>query len=268
MKLLLLLLLLAPSLLGLQQQFLSEPSSLTVTAGQRVVLPCSVQHKEGLLQWTKDGFGLGVGRELPGYPSYSMAGQDPVRDYTLVLEEVGLAEDATYQCQVGAGELSVAIRSSPAVLTVLVPPGQPRLTKGSGVEGGRTTLEVEAEEGEEVVVTCVSEGGRPAAELTWRDELGDLVMADTDTSTHNMGDKSWKTVSVIRMRLGFEDRGRSLVCEASSHLSPSPLEAVARLVLSYGPRVVLQPGGEGREGGDMTVHCGVHAFPPPSSLAW
>ena len=32
----------------------------------KVVLPCRVEDKEGLLQWTKDDFGLGTKRDLPG----------------------------------------------------------------------------------------------------------------------------------------------------------------------------------------------------------
>ena len=37
----------------------------------KVVLPCTVEDKEGLLQWTKDDFGLGTKRDLPG-PSVSL----------------------------------------------------------------------------------------------------------------------------------------------------------------------------------------------------
>ena len=39
-------------------------------------MPCKVESKQGLLQWTKDGFGLGVDRELPGYSTYSMVGDE------------------------------------------------------------------------------------------------------------------------------------------------------------------------------------------------
>ena len=42
----------------------------------QIVLPCKVESKQGLLQWTKDGFGLGVDRELPGYSTYSMVGDE------------------------------------------------------------------------------------------------------------------------------------------------------------------------------------------------
>ena len=79
---------------GRQQRFLREPTDVTVIAGEqvgsvtqyltqgqkylfifvltekivffKVVLPCRVEDKEGLLQWTKDDFGLGTKRDLPG----------------------------------------------------------------------------------------------------------------------------------------------------------------------------------------------------------
>ena len=190
------------------------------------MLPCTVEDKEGLLQWTKDDFGLGTKRDLPGYrhdkiiidlniyhfhiryPTYTMRGQDPVRDWSLVIEKVTLEDDGVFQCQVrlcqmcrvrltmrsmlsilifimisetalhkvGSGSKSKAIRSSLAKLTVLVPPGEPRIVH-QGFEEGRTELE-DVEEEEAVELTCISEGGRPAGEITWRDEDGEQVYRD------------------------------------------------------------------------------------------
>ena len=40
----------------------------------QALLPCSVSVAPSFVQWTKDGFGLGVERGLPGYPRYSMVG--------------------------------------------------------------------------------------------------------------------------------------------------------------------------------------------------
>ena len=69
-----------------QQRFLTEPGDVTVIAGQRVglycimfqcsvelqvVLPCVLADQAGLLQWTRDGFGLGTNRSLPGFPRYN-----------------------------------------------------------------------------------------------------------------------------------------------------------------------------------------------------
>lgn len=255
---------------SLQQRFLEEPGDITVMAGQRVELPCLVEHKEGLLQWTKDGFGLGVSRDLPGYPSYFMVGGDPVQEWTLVLEKVGLGEDGVFQCQVGASGSSNPIRSAPAQVTVLVPPGQPLLVHGENIDGveGVEELVVDAEEGGDLVVTCVSKGGRPAGEVTWRDEWGDPVAADTQTKTVKMEDKSWHTVSVLRLRVGLEDRDRKLVCHVSTHINQQVKEAVARVRLSYRPRVSFGKVRPVREGGNLAVTCGVEAYPPAEMFVW
>ena len=77
--------------------------------------------------------------------------------------------------KVGSGSESKAIRSSLAKLTVLVPPGEPKIVH-QGFGEGRTELEeVDVEEEEAVELTCISEGGRPAGEITWRDEDGEQV---------------------------------------------------------------------------------------------
>jgi len=256
---------------GRQQQFLREPTDVTAIAGQQVVLPCTVEDKEGLLQWTKDDFGLGTKRDLPGYPTYAMRGQDPVRDWSLVIENISLEDDGIFQCQVGSGSESTSIRSALAKLTVLVPPGQPKIVhQGSGEEEGRTELELEVEEGEALELTCISEGGRPAGEITWRDEEGEQVLTDTDTSTHKMADKSWRTVSKIRLRPGFEDRNKAVFCLVANHVSQGPLQAVARLRLRYKPRVLLTVLDKPAvvEGGDMNLICQAEAYPPAHTFAW
>ena len=87
-----------------------------------------------------------------------------------------LAEDGFPK--VGSGSESTAIRSALAKLTVLVPPGQPKIAQHSSLEG-RTELELEVEEGESLELTCISEGGRPAGEITWRDEEGEQVQGNS-----------------------------------------------------------------------------------------
>ena len=95
------------------------------------MLPCVVTNKVGVLQWTKDGFGLGVQRELPGFPRYSMVGDQQAGDFSLEITALAPEDDAVFQCQVSdqifgffeieieiiqvsaAGEVA-AIRSSPA----------------------------------------------------------------------------------------------------------------------------------------------------------
>ena len=59
-----------------QQVFLREPVDQTAIQGEHVTLPCRVENKRGMLQWTRDGFGLGVERNLTGFNRYHMSGSD------------------------------------------------------------------------------------------------------------------------------------------------------------------------------------------------
>lgn len=53
-----------------------EPQDQTAVIGSRVTLPCRVIDKSGVLQWTKDDFGLGTHRNLSGFDRYTMIGSD------------------------------------------------------------------------------------------------------------------------------------------------------------------------------------------------
>lgn len=59
-----------------EQKFAMEPQDQTAVVGSRVTLPCRVIDKTGILQWTKDDFGLGTHRNLSGFERYSMIGSD------------------------------------------------------------------------------------------------------------------------------------------------------------------------------------------------
>ncbi len=41
-----------------------------------MTLSCRVANKRGTLQWTRDGFGLGIERNLTGFDRYRMTGTD------------------------------------------------------------------------------------------------------------------------------------------------------------------------------------------------
>lgn len=84
-----------------EQAFAMEPQDQVAVVGTRVILPCRVLHKKGVLQWTKDDFGLGTHRKLPAFERYSMIGSDDEGDYSLQIFPVTLDDEARYQCQVG-----------------------------------------------------------------------------------------------------------------------------------------------------------------------
>lgn len=85
------------------QRFAMEPQDQTAIIGSRVTLPCRVIDKSGLIQWTKDDFGLGVHRNLSGFDRYLMVGSDEEGDFSLDISPIMLDDDARYQCQVSPG---------------------------------------------------------------------------------------------------------------------------------------------------------------------
>ena len=96
-------------------------------------------------------------RSLPGYPRYRMVGEEEQGEWGLEISSVESSDDGLYQCQVSAQDDDQAIRSGEARLSVMSPPGQPVIVEGE---------EVMISQGEEVELSCVSRGGRPAGEVT------------------------------------------------------------------------------------------------------
>jgi hypothetical protein len=84
-RLLVLLLVAAEPLAGVEQRFAMEPQDQTAIVGSRVTLPCRVINKTGVLQWTKDDFGLGTHRNLSGFDRYSMIGSDEEGQFMICL---------------------------------------------------------------------------------------------------------------------------------------------------------------------------------------
>jgi hypothetical protein len=246
---------------GEQQYFIKEPEDITVIAGQKVVLPCKVEFKQGLLQWTKDGFGLGVNRDLPGYLTYSMVGKDENREWSLEISSVTIEDDAIYQCQVGAFGETNPIRSGPAHLKVLVPPGVPKIMQGDVLE---------AVAGVETVLECTSSGGRPAGEIMWKDEEGKEILTNTITRTKKLKDmKTFETISVLRLKPQIEDNMKKIFCTVSSDISPGPASAMTVMRLKYKPRIKFSYKSEAlNEGDSFSATCKVDAYPEEVNFSW
>ena len=71
---------------GLVQTFIRQPVDQTARQGEHVTLPCQVENKRGMLQWTRDGFGLGVERNLTGFDRYHMIGSNEEGNILHVIE--------------------------------------------------------------------------------------------------------------------------------------------------------------------------------------
>ncbi|KAB7497921.1 Irregular chiasm C-roughest protein [Armadillidium nasatum] len=139
-------------------RFATQPTHQTAVLGSTVVLPCRVIPRDGTVQWTRDGFGLGTIRRLDGFDRYSMIGSNEEGDFSLKISPVTLEDDSEYQCQVSSKK-GPKLRSRVARLTVFVPPESPSISPSP---------EVSATAGVNVTIKCESIGGRPAPELSLR----------------------------------------------------------------------------------------------------
>uniref|UniRef100_A0A1B6DD38 Ig-like domain-containing protein n=1 Tax=Clastoptera arizonana TaxID=38151 RepID=A0A1B6DD38_9HEMI len=247
-----------------EQKFAMEPQDQTAVVGSRVTLPCRVINKSGVLQWTKDDFGLGTHRNLSGFERYSMIGSDEEGDFSLDIYPVNLDDDSRYQCQVGNGpEGQPGIRSRYAQLTVLTAPEPPRIVQGDYL---LTT------EDREIELECISQGGRPAAEITWIDGLGNVIMDGIDNVIDRLSDdRRFTTKSILKLTPKKEHHNTTFTCQAQNTADRTYRSAKLRLAVKYAPKVTVSIAGSNTrlvEGSDVRLTCTADANPPDVTYRW
>ncbi|XP_050530671.1 irregular chiasm C-roughest protein [Daktulosphaira vitifoliae] len=250
-----------------EQSFATEPDDRSVAVNGAITLPCRVNNLAGQLQWTKDDFALGTNRKLSyhGYPRYSMTGTDERGEYNLEMNPVTLDDDGVYQCQVGVGKHDEpAIRSKKATITVLVPPDRPRILQGDFLI---------LTEGKPIDLECVSDGGKPPAEITWTDGTG-IPLAEgvkSYISTMAADNRRFSTRSVLKMIPRKEYHNTSVWCQAQSTASDNKLRTKIHLHIKYAPKVTMTIGSPGKdliESSDVQFLCMAKANPPEITYRW
>ncbi|XP_065364987.1 irregular chiasm C-roughest protein [Calliphora vicina] len=249
------------------QHFAMEPQDQTAVVGSRVTLPCRVMEKIGALQWTKDDFGLGQHRNLSGFERYSMVGSDEEGDFSLDVFPVMLDDDARYQCQVGPGPNGEAgIRSRFAKLTVLVPPEAPKILQGDHLV---TT------EDREIELECDSVGGKPAAEITWIDGLGNVLTKGIEYVKEPLSDSRRITAkSILKLTPKKEHHNTTFTCQAQNTADRTYRSAKILLEVKYAPKVTVSvvggalAGGRIPESAEVILSCQADANPPVQTYRW
>ncbi|XP_066956832.1 irregular chiasm C-roughest protein-like [Macrobrachium rosenbergii] len=244
-----------------QQSFANEPSPQTAVVGSTVVLPCRVVNKVGELQWTRDDFGLGNERALYAFKRYQMIGSDEEGDFSLRISPVALEDDAHFQCQVtGSGNIP-GVRSQTAKLTVYVPPESPEILQGSSVT---------VTEGDPVMLECVANGGKPAAEIQWQDNGGRTVAGDVMYTAEMTQDRRRSNAkSTLSFSATKEHHNAVLTCMASNPALRHPLKAQVQLKVRYAPDVKISHDQKGyRDGQAATLSCSADANPSDVTYRW
>lgn len=242
------------------QTFVTEPAGLKeVLEGETILLECSVENKLGVLQWTKDDFGLGTDRELSGFTRYRMVGEAE-GIFNLEIVNATLEDIGRYQCQVGATETVKPIRSTYAEVSVHAPPEAPVITAGP---------KLVLREGKTSMVQCISKGGRPASSIRWLSNGVELVDG-VETKVEEMPEsRRMATVSTLTFLVNKTLQGQELECEAGNTVEANPRIVSTVLEVQYPPVVTMKADPTSiYEGDKVRVVCEVEAVPAQVEYRW
>jgi len=162
-------------------RIVTNPSETSVIRGERVMLQCEVAPRSAVrsCSWSKSGSEL------------VMDSRHWLEGCSLVIDPVQGSDEGSYVCSVKTSNSQLESRA--ASLEVLVEPGVPSILEAR--EGDW----VEVDQGEELLLTCESQGGRPHAELQWRDAEGQRVFGHVQEHVTRIGSSpTFKTVSTLR----------------------------------------------------------------------
>ncbi|XP_058866035.1 cell adhesion molecule 1-like isoform X3 [Acipenser ruthenus] len=169
------------------------------------------------------------------------------------LSNVSLSDEGRYVCQLYTDPPQEAY----AIITVLVPPGNPIIESQEDIVNEGNTTEI----------TCTAMGGKPAASIRWLKEgkelQGESTVEDTD-------DKMYTVTSRLILTVRKEDDGVPVICMVD-HPAVKDFQAQKYLEVLYKPEVKITvgfPHGLTREGEALELSCTAEGKPKPQSVRW
>ncbi|XP_066463354.1 kin of IRRE-like protein 3 isoform X1 [Eleutherodactylus coqui] len=235
--------------------FTQQPQDQVVVAGRPVSLPCAIPGYHGVVLWIKDGLALGVGRDLSGYPRYSVEGDHSSGEHHLKIQRAELQDDALYECQA----IQAAIRSRPARLTVLVPPDDPVIIGGPIIS---------LRAGDPLNLTCHADNAKPAATIIWM-RNGEVLNGATYSKTQLRDGKRESIISTLFVSPSDIENGQTITCRATNKAVPGGKDTTVTINIQHPPLVNLtvepQPV---LEDNIVKFHCSAKANPAVSQYRW
>ncbi|XP_058489946.1 kin of IRRE-like protein 3 isoform X5 [Solea solea] len=240
---------------GAEAMFAQQPQDLVVVAGHPVTLPCTIPGYHGVVLWIKDGLALGVGRDLSGYPRYTVIGDHGSGEHHLQIQRVELMDDAVFECQA----VQAAMRSRPARLTVLVPPEDPVISGGPVVS---------LRAGDPLNLTCHANNAKPAASIIWI-RNGEVLNGAMYSKTLLRDGRRESTVSTLYLSPSNIETGQHITCKASNKAVPNGKETSVTIDIQHLPLVNLSVDPQPvLEGNLVKFHCSAKANPPVTLYRW
>ncbi|XP_069057220.1 nephrin [Pleurodeles waltl] len=247
-----------------QQAFRIQPNNVTAVAGSIAILQCEVENPSGVVQWVKNGLLLGPERVIPGFPRYTMFGDQSKGEHHLQITGCELQDDASYECQVGRSETSYGIISRTALLDVLIPPKTP-LLKQYQADSIVTWVA-----GLEYTVTCDAPDAKPAAEITFT-KSGSALSGVTSEIRAGSKEKLSHTEATVMVTPQSADNGNRFACGARNDAITTPAVAGFIMNVLFPPQSPMIEGynqPEVKAGENLKLTCTSTSGNPLATLQW
>lgn len=178
--------------------------------------------------------------------------------YDLLISRAQYDKDnGHFECKLKEGGSGADVHNAAYEVTVLIAPGEPRITPSSPT----------AREAEPLALTCASEGGSPDPDVEWF--RGDERLPSALTRG---GARDRPTAAVLTLTPGREDDGAEFRCRVTNRAMPqgSAYEARTTIRVHYAPKITVGPYNplNVMVGSDATLTCSVLANPPVRSVRW
>ncbi|XP_014673400.1 PREDICTED: hemicentin-2-like isoform X2 [Priapulus caudatus] len=242
-------------------QFLKYPVAKEVERGGNVTLECQFDPtvfnvKSAKRYWYRyDGMLIDDTFQLE---RYTLQSNGDTGAYNLRIARAQYAEDnQRFSCraQLAAGKVH---QSEPVQLTVLTPPGDPRVT---------VTPSTTVNEGDKLSLRCESAGGSPPPTIVWYSPKG--VSVD---GVYVAGNVNSPTVSTITIEASRDDHRQEYHCEVYNKVNEQNKKVIKQgLSVKYQPYVTVTPEFKPLRlelGSQSALTCDVNANPPAQYVKW
>uniref|UniRef100_A0A3Q1BDN4 Ig-like domain-containing protein n=1 Tax=Amphiprion ocellaris TaxID=80972 RepID=A0A3Q1BDN4_AMPOC len=228
--------------------------NVTVTEGGTANLTCRVEYNDNTsLQWSN-----------PAQQTLFFGDKKALRDnrielihasfseLTISISDVTLTDEGMYTCSL----FTMPVRTAKAYLTVLGVPEKPE------IDG----LTKPALEGDQITLTCITQGSKPAADLRWFRNEKEVKGA----KEVNASGKTFTVRSSLQLRVDRNDDGVAYTCRVDHvALAQSPQQATEVLEVHYAPRVEINPSlAVPQEGQYLKLECMSKGNPSPDPVLW
>ncbi|XP_050977564.1 cell adhesion molecule 2a isoform X4 [Labeo rohita] len=238
---------------GAQGQF-PIVQNMTVTEGGIANLTCRVEHNDNTsLQWSN-----------PAQQTLFFGDKKALRDnrielvratsqeLTISISEVTLADEGMYTCSL----FTMPVKTAKAFLTVLGVPKKPEIN-------GLTKPVLE---GDQITLTCVTSGSKPAADVRWFKNEKEVKGA----KEVNASGKTFTVKSSLQLQVNRHDDGVAYTCRVDHvALTATHEETTQVLEVHYAPYVEIKHSIPAPlEGQYLKLECVPHGNPSPDPVLW